>query len=160
MKGSEKSDIAVLYVEDALQLYRSGRYFSALTLSGAAEEILGAIVTRLGSTNKNALDGEIELRLEFDATMERISGGKLPARTDQSIKRALVYPRNAAKHFNTSSESRCEFNPQLECALLLTRALLNFKLVFPQNARDFEDSQEMLGIDILNINMRGLNSDA
>ena len=54
----EKKDIALQQLIDSAKLYEKGRYVSALTLSGASEEILGKIAKkRIGS---NQLEHEIE----------------------------------------------------------------------------------------------------
>ncbi len=48
----EKKDIALIQLRSSAKLYKSGDYISAITLAGAAEEILGCIAKARTKTNE------------------------------------------------------------------------------------------------------------
>ncbi|HEX3896454.1 MAG TPA: hypothetical protein VHW73_09600 [Rudaea sp.] len=67
----QKVDVAKEYVLDALRLYSEGRFFSALTLAGTAEEMLGKAIKRRG-TVASAEDDEVDGTLLFEAQLSTI----------------------------------------------------------------------------------------
>jgi hypothetical protein len=93
-----KLDAALAQLDTAIELFLREDYLQALTLGGAAEEILGALTKHKGETNA------IEFMLADYKTNEAIAPHirELPAKT---VLQALNHPRNSAKHAHDPDEA-------------------------------------------------------
>jgi hypothetical protein len=115
--------IALTQLERALDLYLSGSdLVSAITLAGAAEEILGKLVRRLDKTPS------LELRAE---RKRRTFRALWPNRPDPGTKpfiKLANQSRNAMKHLITTEPIEVDLN--LEAGKLLARAVDNYSLLF------------------------------
>lgn len=158
MTLTRKVDIAKQYLEDSLRLYSDGRFLSALTLAGAAEEMLGSslqhsIPTEVGGISIHpvtALDQEAAAMAAFDEQLVRIGARNFIAKPLDEIKRELVAPRNSAKHFGNASESTFNFDQQLEAGSMIIRAIRNYRIVFPDTDEHFDCEEQDISVDQLN----------
>jgi hypothetical protein len=115
----DRLDLATEQLEVAVELFLSKRSFvSALTLAGAAEEVLGKALNHKGQKNWR--------QKEFDlvALPERASGRqydwkKFIEETNKT--------RNAAKHFRHSQESIIASDTENDSLQMIVRAILNYR---------------------------------
>lgn len=112
-----KIEIAKYQLDNACELYLSddlevGDLVSMVTLAGAAEEILGVALTRVGE--KNSLKAIHDSEKQAD-----------PARTLKETADSANSVRNALKHFNDPNEVDVEFLPG-DALVMLSRALDNY----------------------------------
>ena len=124
MTVARKVDIAKQYIEDSLRLYSESRFLSALTLAGAAEEMLGKSLER-SEPNQNsgvslrpvtALDKEAAAMAAFDQQLASIGVPNFTAKSLSEIKQELIAPRNSAKHFNNKTNQRSTSTSNLRLA--------------------------------------------
>ncbi len=110
-----KTDIAVKQLETAIDLFLNRNdYICAITLAGAAEEILGKLVERLGK--KPAHKSLIELlKTKYNLT---ISNKEL-------ISKYLNFARNTLKHASVTDEDKVELDEQTEAISMILRAIDN-----------------------------------
>jgi hypothetical protein len=109
-----KSEIARRQLEVAAQLYSNNAdYLAVITLAGAAEEILGALLRHSGR------DAMIDCIIEMDTNL---TGGRPFKVVSDEVNRA----RNALKHFRISEENAVLIEPG-EATAMLARALFNYK---------------------------------
>ncbi len=140
----KKIDIAREYLSDAFQHYKSGHFFSALTLGGVAEEILGQAISHLPKKvagfpldPKNALESEVEGLAYFER------GEPEYAKSMKSIRDRLLHPKNSAKHYTSTNESTIEIDdPQLVAGHFLLRAISNYRMVFPHLEEQYRWEEE------------------
>lgn len=158
MTLARKVDIARQYLEDSLRLYSEGRFLSALTLAGAAEEMLGSSLQRsippkicgVSLHPVTAFDQEAAAIAAFDQQLVNIGAPHFTAKPLSEIKRELVAPRNSAKHFNDPSESTFNFDQQLEAGSMIIRAIRNYRVVFPDADDHYDCEEQDISVDQLN----------
>lgn len=110
-----KVEIAWRQLEVAADLYFTDRdYLAVITLAGAAEEILGALIKRKGSPAM--IDHLVELDKE-------LTGG----RDFSVVNREVNGVRNALKHARELSEDEVVVEPG-EAIAMLGRAVVNYVL--------------------------------
>ena len=117
-----KIDIAEQQLLHAIELFCSGeRIISAITLAGAAEEILGKLVA--GTGQANSMESEVSDQCEL---FESFFGyaGDLKTFLDQENN-----ARNELKHIRTGND--VELDLEQEAVNLIERAINNFKLLRP-----------------------------
>lgn len=117
----EKHDrkiMALSQLETALRLYWEHDYYSAITLSGAADEIFGQLLKAEGK------EPEIEsIKRAVAAIYERLRGYPLDPRR---ISERANHARNALKHWNTGQPIIVEFDVVEEARDMLDRAISNY----------------------------------
>lgn len=158
MAIARKVDIAKQYLEDSLRLYGEGRFFSALTLAGAAEEMLGkslqhTVPTGTGGVSLNpatALEREALAMLAFDEQLIRMGAPNFTAKSVLQLQQELVAPRNSAKHFNNMNESTFGFDQQFEAGSMIIRAIRNYRIVFPDAGDHYDCEEQDISADQLN----------
>jgi hypothetical protein len=132
----DKFAIATEQLTDACDLFSRERFASALSLAGAAEEVLGSLLRERSATDGSKIKTALGERVDMIARLK----GTSPE--DKKEKEALVaflnHPRNAAKHLVTEGPSR-SFDIRDEAQDMIERALLNFRRV----TGDFLDSPEV-----------------
>jgi hypothetical protein len=108
-------EIARTQVETAIDLFLSGKDFlAALTLAGAAEDILGKLVQREGKKNMlENLHGWYQ-----ETTGEKIGFGEFAKKAN--------FTRNTLKHANAENEDEIEVF-RWEAVQMIMRALFNYK---------------------------------
>ena len=111
-----KLTIAKEQLRDAGRLYNEQRFSSAITLAGAAEEIIGKLLESESNKEiKTSIDTATSYILEFcEKTGNEIE--------EREIKKYLNYPRNATKHLKSDGR---RFDAQYEAADLIDRAVIN-----------------------------------
>lgn len=158
MAAARKVDIAKQYLEDALRLYSDSRFLSALTLAGAAEEMLGKSLERFVPTHIDgvtlrpvtALDKEAAAMAAFDQQLVSIGAPNFTAKTQSEITQELIAPRNSAKHFNNAYESTFNFDQQLEAGSMIIRAIRNYRIVFPDADDHYGCEEQDISVERLN----------
>jgi len=115
----DKRFIALTQLESALRLFREGDdYFSALTLAGAAEEILGDLLRSRGQ--QNALD---DLTSGAVLIHKHLFGEEVEAK--EFVKRANR-DRNASKHLMAGGFPTITLDIRDEAKDMLERAIGNY----------------------------------
>jgi hypothetical protein len=110
-----KAEIARRQIEVASELFFSGGDFLAIvTLSGAAEEILGKLIKRNGEA------AMIDRLVELD---KELTGG----RSFNTVNTEINGIRNALKHANDPAEDEIEVEASAAIAML-SRAVVNYVL--------------------------------
>jgi len=127
-----KFEVAEKQLAKAIELFRAHEPLPAITLAGAAEEILGKLVKDGGGVN--ALEEEVKDRCDLYQTVFGHSA-------DPKVFAELMNnPRNELKH--RMSGNPLELNLEEEAVNLIQRAIDNFQKLRPgPNAmfRQFED---------------------
>jgi hypothetical protein len=114
----EKKDIALQQLIDSANLYEKGRYCSALTLAGAAEEILGKITKK--RTGVNQLDGEIEYLKSIYQYFNR------PCPSKKDLIKRINKIKNEMKHNDQGENLWVKADFENECVLLFVKAVKNY----------------------------------
>lgn len=114
----EKKDIALEQLKAAARHYNKGNYICSITLSGAAEEILGRIAKKRTKTNQ--LEGEvIYLRSVYD-----YFSGQKPS--DKELIQKINKVKNELKHNDSGDNEFVETDFENEAALLFVKAVKNY----------------------------------
>jgi len=114
----EKKDIALQQLIDSAKLYQQGRYCSALTLAGAAEEILGKIAKK--RTGKN------ELKYDIEYTKSIYQYFNIPIPPDNELIKQINKTKNEVKHNDEGDNSWVDSDFENECVSLFVKAVRNY----------------------------------
>ncbi len=121
----EKLSTAKEQLDDACDLFCRDRFGSALTLAGAAEEVLGTMVrdrfTADGSKIKHALGERVSVIAHLKGTDPE------DKKEQDRLIAFLNHPRNAAKHLHTNKGVSRVFNLREEALDMIERAVLNYR---------------------------------
>lgn len=109
-----KSDIAIVQLNDAMNLFVDGNFISAITLAGAAEEILGKL---LEGKDVLSISAELFLTFKSDLNLDLEVGFSRKMLSDN-----LNFLRNELKH---RGEDVLEVNFCDEAFWMINRALFN-----------------------------------
>lgn len=107
--------MAFIQLETAIQLFlRDKNYLSAITLAGAAEEILGVYAKNLNEETAFSIltTGLVN---DFNGQFTKKDIGK----------KFINFHRNELKHFNSPEHEEIEIDPELEAISMITRAAIN-----------------------------------
>lgn len=115
----EKRDIAVRQLRTAAKLYNTGDYICSITLSGAAEEILGKIAKK--RTNRNQLENEVHY---LRSVYEYFSGSNIPS--DKELIRNINKVKNELKHNDNGENEWVNADFENEAVLLFVKAVKNY----------------------------------
>jgi len=112
---AHKLDIAVKQLETAIDLFVDrGDYISAITLAGAAEEILGVLVKRSGK------------HPSVDDLCRSLIAKYVPTADPKHIRdQYLNKARNSLKHANRAKEDEIAIEVEQEAISMIARALNN-----------------------------------
>lgn len=106
--------IAEIQLLKAINLFEEEDYICAITLAGAAEEILGKLVKYIkGKEVHNVID------------LYTIETSKLGISKKETID-TLNSARNILKHFKENDE--CNFKPVDDSVILILRAIVNYNI--------------------------------
>jgi hypothetical protein len=97
---------------------RERDYLSALTLAGAADEILGKLVAAAGG-QKKAIDAEVVF-ITYIMSIHRENS------SEKEIRDFLLYPRNALKHLAIGNREDLNFNFVDAAETMIDRAVSNY----------------------------------
>ena len=126
--GYEKKDIAITQLKKAIQLFQEKEYICAVTLAGAAEEILGKIAKKRSTTK--ALEGE----LHFWNQLSDIVGKSKPDK--KKVIEVLNRTRNELKHNDLGENIIIEADLEIEAQCLIDRAIRNYWLAYDTPLRE------------------------
>ena len=127
-----KIEIARTQIETAIDLFLSNRDFlSALTLAGAAEDILGKLLERDGK--KSMLENLYGWFQE--TTQEKIGFGEFAKKAN--------FTRNTLKHASVANEDEIEVF-RWETVQMIMRALFNYKQLVGQPTEKMLEFSEWL----------------
>ncbi|MCQ8117781.1 hypothetical protein [Methylomonas rosea] len=116
-----KFEIAERQLLVAIEMFIARNPIPALTLAGAAEEILGKLVKKLGGTN--ALEEDINDSCELSETVFGDRGNS------KEFADLMNAPRNELKHL--MSGEAIEFDLEEAAINLISRAIINFEKLRP-----------------------------
>jgi hypothetical protein len=130
-----KIDVARLQLERAIDLFvNSTDFVSAITLVGAAEEILGKLVEDLGK--KNALNELIDTSKAMEIRLYGEADGEM-----KEYVSLANYFSNRLKHLNEGAD--LIFNVDYEAASLISRALDNYYLIQGSSTEPMKPFEEL-----------------
>jgi hypothetical protein len=112
-----KRRICLIQLEQSLRLLEEGDPVSALTLAGAAEEILGCIAKRNGR--------EPRVSYEADYLASIADYVRKPRAPRRQVIAALNKPRNQLKHQDDGRNIRVAADWQFEAESVLLRCMFN-----------------------------------
>ncbi len=115
-------EIAYHQLRRAFTLFSCDKdYICALTLSGAADEVLGKLVSDT-TGGKNALAVDVEL-------IQAIMKAHGDEASIKDIRDRLVCPRNALKHLKFDPNVDLDFDFAFEAEYMIDRAVSNYLLL-------------------------------
>jgi hypothetical protein len=119
VESHSKAHIALTQLETALRLFAEGKdYYSVVTLSGAADEILGRLLEARGGVSALA-------SLTKAATAIHVKVHGTPGSEKAFIERANL-ARNALKHLNAGGANGVSLDIREEASDMLDRAISNY----------------------------------
>jgi hypothetical protein len=121
--------VAVELLDRALQMFNDGAYFAAITLAGAAEEILGVYVERAGM--QSSFDNFREMAVPFANFVANEGDTTVDVKI---MSNWMKYARNRTKHIHSTGDDDILFHPRHSAMDLLQRALrdyANLQTVYP-----------------------------
>lgn len=118
MQKLTKELVSRIQIETAVRMYFETNYVAAITLAGAAEEILGKLVEDAGGQSAFA-----SLRQATVDLHQRLYGEPLEHKVVADRANAA---RNSLKHLRTSMGESVEFDPVEEASHMLSRAIANY----------------------------------
>lgn len=132
------TNIALMQLNDAIVMFTHQRFISALTLAGAAEEILGKLVAKRG---EEAVIKESITKIE--RLTQQFKSSTTPLSTAKELTDHWNRARNAAKHLTpaASEGASIEMNPCDEAYWMIRRAMENAEKLSQtvDLAQDFEN---------------------
>ena len=112
-----KKDLALVFLDRAIEMYDKEDYFCSLHLAGAAEEILGVCLRVKGI--ENSLETDIKGVVLISKNFYKRDMTKEEART------LIITPQNSIKHMSDEADAFAYLDPQEEAKDMLVRALTN-----------------------------------
>lgn len=113
-----KLEVATQQLDTALRLYFRKEYFSAITLAGAAEEVLGVYLKV--HKQPNAFDQTVESSLRVYRWLHNSEGSR-----DKMLK-VINRVKNGSKHMMGKKDIELRCNPKEEAKDVLDRAVSNY----------------------------------
>jgi|SRR5690554_3772867 len=127
-----KSDIAMQYLNLALSEYIKGKnMFAVLHLAGAAEEMLGKVVSLRSS------ETALERTQRWIKSWYQISGKDTPQ--NKALNKHILKIKNGVKHINGANDLEIEFDINREAKEIIRRAIENFTQI-----PELKQSEEIL----------------
>jgi hypothetical protein len=122
LETHKKIDIAMQYLNLALREYTSGQnIFAVIHLAGAAEELLGKIVSI--NEHENALE---RVQGWFRSWYEIIGKNTPP---NKELNKHILNVKNSIKHINDASDLEIELDLNREAREVIRRAIENFNQI-------------------------------
>jgi len=133
LDSATKRRLAIIQMRRAILLLEDGDFICALTLAGAAEEILGKMVARKGhSTAMEDFSVRDRQLWEWAATREP----RLRIPTEAAFRRGLNRLRNEFKHNDAGKNARVSGDFEYEAEEMLFRCIRNFVKLYGRPPRD------------------------
>lgn len=114
----EKRDIAIKQLKAAARHYNRGDYICSITLSGAAEEILGRIAKKRTKTN------QLEVEVIYLRSVYDYFSGQKPS--NKEIIQKINKVKNELKHNDSGDNEWVDADFENEAALLFVKAMKNY----------------------------------
>ena len=114
----EKKDIALNQLRAAAKLYKSKDYISSITLSGAAEEILGRIAKKRINSN------QLERDIEYLKSIYNYFSGQKPS--NKTLKENINKVKNELKHNDSGKNEWVQADFENEAAMLFVKGVKNY----------------------------------
>lgn len=114
----KKQDIALTQLKSAVKMYRIGDYVSCLTLSAAAEEILGKMM--LKNKGSNWLKGEAS----YLGSIYEYFGKSVPS--EKVLIKKINQIKNSLKHNDSGENEIIEADFENEAVLFFIKAVKNY----------------------------------
>ena len=114
----KKQDIALTQLKSAVKMYRIGDYISCLTLSAAAEEILGKMM--LKNKGSNWLKGEVS----YLGSIYEYFGKSIPS--EKVLIKKINKIKNSLKHNDSGENEIIEADFEDEAVLFFVKAVKNY----------------------------------
>lgn len=114
----EKRDIAIKQIKAAARHYNKGDYICSITLSGAAEEILGRIAKKRTKTN------QLEREVAYLRSVYEYFSGQKPS--DRDLVQKINKVKNELKHNDSGDNDWVDADFEYEAALLFVKAVKNY----------------------------------
>ena len=122
---TSKLEVACELFSSALDMYFQGKYFAALHLGGAAEELFGEYVRRSGKSS--AMDS---WRTDGLDLVNFIETNELW--TTVEFRNAMNFAKNRTKHMDGAGDDEIFFDADSEARDILNRAVFDFYQLFEQ----------------------------
>ena len=122
----KKSQVAIIQLRKAIQLFNSGDHISSLTLAGASNEILSQFANKI--QGYNTLDGD---KWFWDSIAEMIGSNK-PSK--DKIKQVNNRIKNSIKHHDKTKDEFIVADFEAQCQIDL--AIRNYWIAFNKPLRD------------------------
>jgi len=113
----EKKDIALVQLRAAAKMYNAADYVSCLTLSGAAEEILGKIA--YSRTKSNELENSVEFTKNIYSSFDK------PVPPVKIIRDRINSVKNTIKHNDAGENSWVQADFEFEASMKFVAAVKN-----------------------------------
>jgi len=141
-----KLEVATQQLDTALRLYfQRKEYFSAITLAGAAEEIMGVYLEIHG--RPNAFESELDSSLRVYRWLYKAEGSR------DSMHKTINRVKNSSKHMKGKSDVTLACNARAEAKDVLDRAVSNYYALM-----EFEKLHETSRIRRFNAHLVGKNA--
>jgi hypothetical protein len=124
----KKSQIAIIQLRKAIQLFNSDDFISSLTLAGAANEIFGQLALR--RQGYNTLDGD---KWFWDGISEMYGKDK-PSK--EKIKQVNNRIKNSLKHHDKTEDDFVMADFEFEAQCQIDWAIRNYWIAFNKPLRD------------------------
>ena len=124
----EKTNIALIQLRRAIQLFNKNDFVCAITLAGAADDIFGKLAKyRKGY---NDLDGDKKF---FDDIAEMTEQHKL---SYDKVKKVINRVKNEVKHHESAENTYIETNFEFEAQHFIDSAIRNYWIAYDQPPND------------------------
>ena len=124
-------DFGRLQLESAIELFFTEKYVPALTLAGAAEELLGQLV-KCRCKTPSALESDVKLIQDIGKLELLSEEPEEPTETEIKACYVLNFAKNLVKHWNPKTDA---YEPDLdfkeEAKDMLDRAYRNYSDLYP-----------------------------
>jgi hypothetical protein len=122
MSQVDKLEAASLNLDAAIELHEQERFVPAITLAGAAEEILGKLVERAGGTH--ALASESSAAAAIFEALYGATGQRDLKRKEMAAR--ANFARDNLKHLNREAPLVVDIDPPAESYDIIGRAVSNY----------------------------------
>jgi hypothetical protein len=112
-----KLPVAIRQLDTSLTLFKNKKYFEAITLAGASEEILGKIIERDG---RKATHSQGKFNLSIKTGLSEID---INNKYTNRIK-------NCLKHANNKNEDNFKADPKIEAIQYIIRGISNYLMIY------------------------------
>lgn len=124
----EKSKLAMIQLRRAVQLFNIGDFISALTLAGAANEILGELAKKRQGNNTLDIDKWLWDGIAEMFKKDKPSKGKI-IQVNNRIK-------NSLKHHDSKNDNIVEADFEFEAQCHIDSAIRNYWIAFDKPPKD------------------------